>query len=658
MRLKYLLAVASLFVALSCDKSEGGEALPVETVTVNGSGYQMRTLTEGGDYIADRAYKITGIQKYFLGFDMLSSGNKTHNGGTITPLNDGFVYIIAPTGTYDGWTAVSNTALNAPVFKYTTSTEEVKLTIYTKRAYAGRPVQIPRLEGNFSCATPIARKIIYKDEAIEIEGTLVDIRMAKSGAEVYPQNRALLFGSPLPEAIDGMKYATTPLDNSAMTKVVCPVTTSLLIATQSTTLTGGWVATQESFTVSAKTYHLYRYAYTTPGKPITIPAAESGAEPVLLFGKNLKIAYEPDATIITKVVEIRESMITNPSIEVLPNGEYLASCTGAFNYSGETKGVTIFASSDKGKTWSVRTRNNGSMSYQNLFAHQGALYLLGSDAPHGNLIIRKSTDNGATWTYPTTSANGILLSGTFHCAPTPTIVHDGRLWRAFEYEDPAQGKMAFMISAPVDADLLDSSNWTATNRVSASSLAGNDKGVAFVQWLEGNAVVTPDGKMVNIMRLDELLQDKYAAMLRLNAEGVLEFDVTKDLIEFPGGAKKFTIRHDAKSGKYWTIANPAKSEDIGRTNSDLFKNGINATLVRNRMVLMSSTDLRSWTKVKTIIENDDPFFHGFQYVDWQFDGNDIVAVSRTAMPEQRGLPVRQHDANMLTFHKVANFRTL
>jgi len=48
--------------------------------------------------------------------------------------------------------------------------------------------------------------------------------------------------------------------------------------------------------------------------------------------------------------------------------------------------------------------------------------------------------------------------------------------------------------------------------------------------------------------------------------------------------------------------------------------------------------------------------HGFQYIDWQFDGNDIIAVSRTAFEDERGLPVRQHDANYFLFHRFTNFR--
>ena len=72
---------------------------------------------------------------------------------------------------------------------------------------------------------------------------------------------------------------------------------------------------------------------------------------------------------------------------------------------------------------------------------------------------------------------------------------------------------------------------------------------------------------------------------------------------------------------------------------------------------MYSDDLRNWIVKDTLITSNDPFFHGFQYVDWQFDGNDIVAVSRTAFDEVRGLPTRQHDANFFTFHQFKNFRT-
>ncbi len=34
---------------------------------------------------------------------------------------------------------------------------------------------------------------------------------------------------------------------------------------------------------------------------------------------------------------------------------------------------------------------------------------------------------------------------------------------------------------------------------------------------------------------------------------------------------------------------------------------------------------------RIVLASDNPFFDGFQYVDWQFDGEDLVSVIRLAM---------------------------
>ena len=82
------------------------------------------------------------------------------------------------------------------------------------------------------------------------------------------------------------------------------------------------------------------------------------------------------------------------------------------------------------------------------------------------------------------------------------------------------------------------------------------------------------------------------------------------------------------------------------------------SLERNRLVLVCSADLINWMEVRTVLYDPDPFFHGFQYADWVFDGDDIAAVVRVGAPEERGLPVRQHDSNMMCFVRVKGFRDL
>lgn len=63
-----------------------------------------------------------------------------------------------------------------------------------------------------------------------------------------------------------------------------------------------------------------------------------------------------------------------------------------------------------------------------------------------------------------------------------------------------------------------------------------------------------------------------------------------------------------------------------------------------------------WSVDSTIIHHPDIDLHGYQYVDWQFDGNDIIAVSRTSHDDGVGGAANHHDANYLTFHRIPNFR--
>ncbi len=67
----------------------------------------------------------------------------------------------------------------------------------------------------------------------------------------------------------------------------------------------------------------------------------------------------------------------------------------------------------------------------------------------------------------------------------------------------------------------------------------------------------------------------------------------------------------------------------------------------------------NWT-VDAIVVQDltDRATMGFQYADWIFDGDDILAVVRTAYPDAFGSANNYHDANYLTFHRVENFRAL
>ena len=192
------------------------------------------------------------------------------------------------------------------------------------------------------------------------------------------------------------------------------------------------------------------------------------------------------------------------------------------------------------------------------------------------------------------------------------------------------------MSAPADADLLDAENWTCSNRLAY------DQKWPGIGWLEGNVVVTPERKLINLLRVALEGGDK-GAIVRVSNDGkTVSFDPEKDFIDFPGGASKFTILYDAATKRYWSLVSKQK----------------NPKAYRNVLTLTSSADLRSW-KVETIIlRHPDSGRHAWQYIDWRFDGDDLIAVSRTAFDDGLGGANSAHNANYQTFHRIRNFRKL
>lgn len=335
----------------------------------------------------------------------------------------------------------------------------------------------------------------------------------------------------------------------------------------------------------------------------------------------------PPGVIVDRSPDFEKVYVGCPSIAILPDGRYVASHSwfgpGTGNDSSE-----VFASADRGESWQKLTSVQGQW-WSTLFTHRGALYIAGVSRQYGDIVIRRSTDGGKTWTQPEDGRSGLLFQGKYHCAPVPVIAHGGRLWRAWELaEGPRPLWAALVLSAPEEADLLDAGSW----RMSEPLRHLWSKS----QWIEGNLVASPEGQLLNILRTDN--GPDRASVVRVSEDGTrLSHAGEQDLIPFPGGGSKFTIRFDPQTKRYWSIGNKQSDPPAGR----------------NVLVLTSSSDLRSW-KVETILlQHGDSQHHAWQYVDWLFDGADIVAVSRTAWDGSHNF----HDANYLTFHRFSSFRT-
>jgi hypothetical protein len=345
--------------------------------------------------------------------------------------------------------------------------------------------------------------------------------------------------------------------------------------------------------------------------------------------------------------------IGSPSLAVLPDGRYVASHDFFGPESREHESATsrVFRSADRGESWQRVSEVQGQF-WSTLFVHRGALYFIGTDRHHGNAIIRRSEDWGETWTEPVTSQTGLLRDdGQYHCAPVPVVEHGGRLWRGMERRVPPNGwgitYCTGVLSVPVGADLLDAAQWTFSEFLPgrAEWLDGG-----FGGWLEGNIVVDPRGRLVNVLRVDTPGYPEKAALVRVARDGSrVEFDLGTGFLDFPGGAKKFAIRRDGEAGRYWTLATWVPES---------FRDERKPARVRNTLALCASDDLLVWEVQCILLHHPDVAKHGFQYVDWLFEGDDIIAACRTAYDDGLGGAHNNHDANYLTFHRFEGFRGL
>ena len=321
------------------------------------------------------------------------------------------------------------------------------------------------------------------------------------------------------------------------------------------------------------------------------------------------------------------------SIAILPNGDYVvAHDHGCFDHDKSHDVVEVFGSKDKGKTWEKLSETTG--RWDTLFYHRRALYLFGPSGKLGDAVIRQSTDGGRTWTEPKDAKSGMLRDDVkYHSAAVPIVVHEGRIWRAFEVAEGQREEWAAVVfSAPEDADLLDADNWQVSKPIHHSH--------KFHNWIEGNVVVTPDGKLVNILRTNGQGEDK-AVIVHISDDGMtLSYNPQKDFIDFPGGGSKFTIRFDDKTRRYWSLTNKQT----------------NPKADRNVLVLTSSADLRNWRVERTVLSHPNRKKVGFHYADWLIEGDDIIFTLRTAYFDGQGGPSNRHDNNYITFHRIEGFR--
>lgn len=375
---------------------------------------------------------------------------------------------------------------------------------------------------------------------------------------------------------------------------------------------------------------------------------------LLLFYLPVKAQYNFPGKVVSSASE--GESLGAASITILPDDTYLVS----HSWSGNVAKTTLLQSTDKGETWEERTNLTG-IKGSTLFLHQNMLYMMGVSANDGNIIIMRSADSGYSWTTPSNAANGLLFTGEYNTNAVPFAIYNGRIWRSYD----AVNMGITIISASVTSDLLNASSWEKSNEISFNQSWVNAYNPL---WSNGNVLVNKENNLIVLAGVSTIQGQSDSLEFQGGALGIprhelsaiinvsnnnteLNFDPCTSFIHFPGAHAKSTIRYDQVTGKYWSIVNKI-TEIYSETNFDY-----SPIHQRNVLMLVSSPDLIHWTEKAVIVSwnrgerltSQDRF--AFQDVDWQFDGNDIIAVSRTAWYSSTSYK----DANYITFHRIKDY---
>lgn len=467
--------------------------------------------------------------------------------------------------------------------------------------------------------------------------------------DLSPQTTFAQVTGALPTEIYASRYATSFKTVVGIESVKATAATTVTIATPALlSASTGWTETEKSMTISGTEYYFYTKPYTaaqaTAGEWMPIPGKTGYSTLVFNTAGDIKVdCPAPPVTIIDKVRELRTFTINHPTIVKLPDGSILTAQTNGSEYT------PVYRSTDGGATWAQYGTIPGENHYGGLHSHNGAVYLLGTDAAGGNIVISKSTDKGKTW-----SAQTILFKNWttedeigYHCAPSPWFTHEGRVYRAFSAKYAKETRQPWgtlFISAPVDSDYMDPNSWTMSNVLlydnyvpTMSSMYRGEEPCVFSD---------KDGNLKIMLRLDDSHPYEFASIFNITDFKTLEYVKT---IIMPGAAKKFQIYWDEQSRKYWSVVSPSFWNDMATY-------GTNACNTRNAYSLVTSTDLENWTIEHTCIYSDNAFSNSYHYIDWAFDGDDIISCFRCSFDEERGMAYSGHDSNGFGFFRVRNFR--
>ncbi len=338
----------------------------------------------------------------------------------------------------------------------------------------------------------------------------------------------------------------------------------------------------------------------------------------------------------------------SPSFCISPDGTYFASYD---IFKDEGAGSTVvMGSKDKGKTWQ-KLYFFKNLRWASLTWHKDALYILGSTHGNGDFVIMKSQNEGRSWTEPSSADTGIIIKNADKIkyaaasVPSPFVLFDGKVWHSIN------GKLMY---ADENANLLKAGSWKFTENARFDE---RFKSLVTQPWSELTAILDVDKQKMCLFGKCPSFTDSVGTIVRFNSDGKPE-NLNEPFARLPGGSKKTSARYDPVSKKYYALTNYIPEEYFyTATYWQSMLPSINAVgVVRNTLALVESKNLVEW-KVKYIpLKHPNTDKVGFQYAEFEIDGDDLVFLSRTAYFDGVAEADNSHNSNFITFHRIKNFR--
>ncbi len=389
-----------------------------------------------------------------------------------------------------------------------------------------------------------------------------------------------------------------------------------------------------------------------------------------------------------------------PSILALPGGRLVA----AFERGGTARAKNaayafIQTSDDHGRTWTQRGALR--MTHARVFAAGKSLYYLGQK---GDLQVARSDDRGETW-----SEQVALTKGqSWHQSACNVWHANGNVYLVMERRTSTENKAwpvgalaPVLMRAREDADLTKRESWTFASELVFSDLIAGYKqnapalemfGVPFFKqgypdrapvattpkrrtmspmgWLETNVVQITDpnhvwfdasGHTFHLFMRAHTGGTGYAALAKVveNADGTMTTQLerapsgqTMLFLPMPGGQMRFHVNYDEKTKLYWLLSSQAtdsmtRPDRLPDERYDLPNNE------RHRLVIHFSKNMVDWCFAGVVAITPSPK-QARHYASMDIDGNDLVILSRSGDERAKSA----HDGNLITFHRVKNFREL